>query len=169
MRRDDPVEKTAYWLRRNLSEVPKESRSGLLDHLGDIQAEIIAQEMDRRGEPGEDEARKWARFWFIRTIGSRPKETFAGILFDGQWRRLDSKVLTIGSVAQVSIAPRAIAEWVFSFPTCVLFIAHNHPSGARIPSHGDRVLTERLKSQFGFFSVGVEHFLTTHDDCRVVG
>ena len=44
VKRVDPVEKTSYWLRRNLSEVPAGRRSEILRLLGDVASDLVACE-----------------------------------------------------------------------------------------------------------------------------
>jgi DNA repair protein RadC len=151
----DPVENTAYWLRRNFRTVPKDRRAELLPILGDLQGEIVAQETTGHKFEGEKDAEAFAMEWFSNTIGFRRVENFAGILFDADFRLLDCKLLTSGATTAVAITRRELAEWIFRFPTSLLLLAHNHPSGSDRPSMGDFVLSNEIRQLLSRFQVSV--------------
>ncbi len=50
-----------------------------------------------------------------------------------------------GTVTEVTVSPRAIAELVFRYNAAAVVLAHNHPDGDTRPSASDISLTEELR------------------------
>ncbi len=92
-------------------------------------------------------------------IGSTT-ETVYILLFDSNFKLLNTVKLFEGSVNSAIVAPRKIFEEVTKVNASMFVMAHNHPNGVPVPSMEDIETTVALSGAFEMFSVGLlEHFV----------
>lgn len=98
-------------------------------------------------------------------IGSRPYEVFVSLYLDVRYRLIRAEESSRGTLTQTSVYPREIAREAMHLNAAALIVAHNHPSGAVLPSEADRELTQRLKSTLDLVDVRlVDHFIVSTTD-----
>ncbi len=74
----------------------------------------------------------------------RKNEVVSLVLMDSKNRVLYSGIITEGSVHTVPLYVRDIVTLAATYNASEAIIAHNHPSGNVMPSHGDIVATRKL-------------------------
>lgn len=65
-------------------------------------------------------------------------EHFAALLLDDRNRKLKHRVLASGGAGLITVTPRMVFSFALRYKAHVIFVAHNHPSGRRVPSSFDR-------------------------------
>jgi len=102
---------------------------------------------------------KIAGFLYPFFIGAVTEQSFA-LLLDNAMRPLDCMALGEGSVSEVLISVRRIAERAYTKKASALVLAHNHPQGIITPSNEDVRLTKRLAAAFDLLDLPlIEHFI----------
>jgi DNA repair protein RadC len=98
-------------------------------------------------------------------IGNRPYEVFVSLYLDVHYRLIRAEESSRGTLTQTSVYPREIAREAMHLNAAALIVAHNHPSGAVLPSDADRLLTQRLKSTLDLVDVRLlDHFIVSTTD-----
>ena len=82
----------------------------------------------------------------ISYLADRKQEHFLAISLNGANEVIASRVITVGLVNATQIHPREVFSDPITDRACAIIIAHNHPSGALIPSAEDLAITQRLKA-----------------------
>jgi DNA repair protein RadC len=88
-------------------------------------------------------------------MGARPHEVFAVMFLDAQHRLIALEELFRGTLTQTSVYPREVAVRALHHHASAVVLAHNHPSGAVVPSRADEVLTQTLKAALALVDVRV--------------
>lgn len=82
----------------------------------------------------------------ISYLADRKQEHFLAISLNGANEVIASRIITVGLVNAAQIHPREVFSDPITDRACAIIIAHNHPSGALIPSAEDIAITQRLKA-----------------------
>lgn len=72
-------------------------------------------------------------------------EVFAALFLDSQHRLLEYVELFRGTVDQASVYPREVVKDALRVNAAAVIFWHNHPSGNPEPSQADKVLTQRSR------------------------
>ena len=79
-----------------------------------------------------------------KLLGSRT-ERFIVICVDAQCRLLGQRVISEGSLSEVSAYPRSVMETALNYNAHSVFFCHNHPGGTCAPSAEDVTSTVQLQ------------------------
>ena len=128
-----------------LTLVPQLSRRYFLDSEAD-------------GDP-YDNVDKLGRMFVMQYVGAT-KEIVYLTMLDNKLRIIETVRLYEGSVNSAYITPRKIIEPCLRRGAAVAVLAHNHPSGAAVPSGDDLYTTKAIQSTLAAVGVPLlEHFL----------
>ena len=82
----------------------------------------------------------------IRHYADRKQEHFLCATINGANEVINVRVISIGLIDRSPVHPREVfADAVFD-RACAIIVAHNHPSGALVPSPSDLDVTRQLKA-----------------------
>lgn len=130
-----------------------------LQAVMELARRALAEEMVQRDVFTSPRA---VRDWLRLRIGALPHEVFVVLLLDAGNTLIDAVELFRGTLTQTSVYPREVVKLALAHNAAAVIFAHNHPSGAREPSHADETLTRELKHALGFIDVRVlDHFVVT--------
>lgn len=105
-----------------------------------------------------------ARFLFHRIFEREPREVFVVLFLDAQTNLIGHHIAYTGGLQHVTADPRQIFVTALLRNAASIVIAHNHPSGATEPSHGDRAATERLAEAGALLGISlVDHLIIGRD------
>lgn len=90
----------------------------------------------------------------LRGMGRYKQEHFVCIFLNARYEEVCRKTVGIGTVDGVHVLPRDIIIAGLKFNALYVIMAHNHPSGNLIASHGDIDVTKRIKNSLEL--VGME-------------
>ena len=78
---------------------------------------------------------------------------------------IHEEVLSIGTVGASIIHPREVFRPALTYAAVAVVLAHNHPSGAVLPSDDDRVLTKQVRAAGEVMGVPLlDHVIITEND-----
>ncbi len=93
-------------------------------------------------------------------LADRDHEVFSVMMLDSQHQLIADVILFRGTLSQTSVSPREVVKLALSYNAASVIFAHNHPSGANLPSQADVHLTETLKQALALVDVRtVDHFI----------
>ena len=101
---------------------------------------------------------------YLKGIANKKQEHIVGLFLNARFEVLDSRVICIGSLDNVSVLPRDVILPALEVNASSVILAHNHPSNNPKPSKEDLVITKRIKE--GLELVGLElldHIIITKD------
>ena len=90
-----------------------------------------------------DSSLKLGRFLVDRYVGCRVERTYL-LCLDNTGRLMACRMLSEGSLEQVPVIPRQVAEEAMRTGATAVVLAHNHPNGFALPSSQDIQLTKHL-------------------------
>jgi DNA repair protein RadC len=97
-----------------------------------------------------------------REFGHAEQECFAVVLLDARQSVISTRVVGMGSIAQVDVHPREVFKYAVRCSAHSLIVAHNHPSGDPAPSEADLALTDRLVKAGATMGIPVlDHLIVT--------
>lgn len=76
--------------------------------------------------------------------GDDAREQFLAFMLDAKNKLLGWEVVAIGGLTGVDVHPRELFRPAIVAPAAAIVMAHNHPSGDRVPSPEDLELTRRM-------------------------
>lgn len=138
-----------------------DSPSAIRAREDDIIAEakaILDQRLFTRGRRlnSPDDVRSYLKL----KLAAEPNEVVAVIFMDTQLRVITFEILQYGTIDQVFISPRHVAQRCLKHNAAAVFVAHNHPSGNPEPSEDDYSLTERLRDALALLDIQLlDHFI----------
>ncbi len=110
------------------------------------------------GDP-YDNVDKLGRMFVMQYVGATREIVYLTML-DNKLRIIETVKLYEGSVNSAYITPRKIIEPCLRRGAAVAVLAHNHPSGAPIPSGDDLYTTKTIQSTLAAVGIPLlEHFL----------
>jgi DNA repair protein RadC len=72
----------------------------------------------------------------VELLDGRVRETFVAVFLDGQYQLIASEILFMGSIDSACVYHRVVMMSALSHHTLSIIVAHNHPSGSRVPRSG---------------------------------
>lgn len=113
-----------------------------------------------RGLNSPDDVRSYLKL----KLAAEPNEVVAVIFMDTRLRVITFEILQYGTIDQVFISPRHVAQRCLKHNAAAVIVAHNHPSGDPEPSANDYRLTERLRDALGLLEIRMlDHFIVGKD------
>ena len=98
----------------------------------------------------------------IREACHEEQETFVVLLMNARMRPLATRVVGLGTLAQVDVHPREVFREAVRMSAHAIVVGHNHPSGDPEPSSADIELTERLVAAGKILGIPVlDHVIVT--------
>ncbi|MDY6953169.1 MAG: DNA repair protein RadC [Thermodesulfobacteriota bacterium] len=82
----------------------------------------------------------------IRHYADRKQEHFLCISLNGANEVITARVVSVGLVNKTQVHPREVFADPITDRASAIIVAHNHPSGALIPSKDDVAVTKQLKA-----------------------
>ncbi len=101
-----------------------------------------------------------------RLIGGERKECFYVICVDAQCRLLGARMISVGTLSEVSAYPRSVVETALNLNAHSVFFTHNHPGGTCAPSAEDIASTiqiQRLLNGIGILVL--DHVIVAGQSC----
>ena len=98
-------------------------------------------------------------------LAGRDRECFVVFFFDALHRVIASEEITQGTLLQTSVYPREVVRAALRHNAAAVILAHNHPSGATLPSEADIALTVQLKQALAMVCVTtLDHLIVAGDN-----
>jgi DNA repair protein RadC len=117
-----------------------------------------AQSADVKTIHNPDEAANYLR----PIMAALPHEEFWVIYLSSANTILGSSRVSQGGVGNISVDSRIIVKQAVETLSASIILAHNHPSGAAIPSEEDKQLTAKIKEAAALFDISVlDHLIIT--------
>lgn len=141
-----------------------ESESPMDDESGKKMSALqeILRRFSRRGKPiqcPEDIYRKLSHY----AIGAQ-QEMLIIMSLDGAHVPISTTVVSVGLLNKTIVHPREVFAKAIEERACTIVMAHNHPSGALIPSEDDKDVTVRIKKAGDLLGVKLlDHLIITED------
>ena len=135
--------------------------AALLKMIPQILRVYLCDQQERGGRL--DSTAKLGQFLLSRYVGCRVERTYL-LCLDNTGRLLACRMLSEGSLEQVPIIPRQVAEEAMRTGATAVVLAHNHPNGFALPSTPDVTLTRTL--YLALDGVGVhlaDHIIVAQD------
>lgn len=82
-------------------------------------------------------------------------EVFLCIFLDNQLGLIRSVEMFRGTIDSASVYPREVVKKALELNAAAVIFAHNHPSGMREPSIGDRIITKKLQDALNMIDIRV--------------
>ncbi len=99
----------------------------------------------------------------IRHYADRKQEHFICISVNGANEIITSRVVSVGLVNKTQVHPREVFADPITDRASAIIVAHNHPSGALIPSKEDIEVTKQLKSAGKILGIKLlDHIIFNH-------
>lgn len=106
-----------------------------------------------------------AMMYAIPLMAGRAEEVFYVVSLDAACRVLQAELLAEGTVAEVRLHPRQIAEVAIRNRASSVIFIHNHPAGTAKPSTEDLRLTEIFQKALQPLSIKVlDHIIVAGDN-----
>ncbi|MFC1512630.1 DNA repair protein RadC [bacterium] len=100
--------------------------------------------------------------YFNVSIANKREEKFVTLFLNSRNKALAVETLQTGTVGEVVVYPRKIAERALYHSAAGVIIAHNHPGGSLAPSKQDKRLTKRIKDALQTIDVLLlDHIIVT--------
>jgi len=81
------------------------------------------------------------------------REHFTVLFLDIKNRLVESRTLSVGTVAQATVYPREVLRACIEANASGVILCHNHPSGSTEASAGDRDITAKIKAALSYIDV----------------
>lgn len=88
-------------------------------------------------------------------LAQSERERFGVLFLDSQNSVIGFEVLFEGTLSQTSVYPRELVRRALQLNAGAVILAHNHPSGAAVPSRADEHLTQTLRAALALVDVRV--------------
>ena len=140
------------------SSVNEESPKYQEDQLIKESISILEQRMFKRGPYLErpEDVRQYLRL----QLAGETQEVFSALFLDARHRVVAYEPLFYGTIDSVSVYPRRILQRALEHQCVAIIVAHNHPSGDKNPSQGDKEITKVLNDLLPKLNVRLlDHFI----------
>ena len=105
--------------------------------------------------------------YLVELLDGRACETFVAIFLDGQYRFIASEILFVGSIDSAYVYHRVVMMRALSHHASSIIVAHNHPSGSRLPSQADIDTTRKLAKCLNIVDIElVDHVIVAAGRCE---
>lgn len=92
-------------------------------------------------------------------------ESFFILLLNRQNNTIGYAKISQGGIIGTIVDVKIIAKYVVDTLASSVILAHNHPSGNKIPSNADKSITNKIKEGLKLFEVQVlDHIVLTEED-----
>ena len=121
--------------------------------------------LERRVYTGEkfDEPRSAGTYCALR-LATSLHEQFLVLFLTTKHQLIAAETLFQGTIDGADVHVRLVAQRALHHNAAAIILAHNHPSGAPIPSAADRLVTARIRESLRWLDVRVlDHFIVTPD------
>lgn len=99
----------------------------------------------------------------IHHYADRKQEHFICISVNGANEVIASRVVTVGLVNRTQVHPREVFSDPITDRASAIIIAHNHPSGALVPSREDIEITKQIKTSGEILGIRLlDHIIFNH-------
>lgn len=106
-----------------------------------------------------------AKKYFSAYLKSEHVEIIVAAAVSEDFRILDSKILNSGSVSEVMLSCREVADFAIKSEASYVFIAHNHPMGVCTPSEADISSTRKIKNALELLGIVLaDHIISGCDN-----
>ena len=86
------------------------------------------------------------------------------LCLDAKRRLISTSLIDEGTVDEVAVYPRKVAEAAIGYKASAVILAHNHPSGSLAPTRRDLETTEAIVNGLGFMRINVlDHVIIAGD------
>lgn len=103
----------------------------------------------------------------VELLDGRVRETFVAVFLDGQYQLIASEILFMGSIDSACVYHRVVMMSALSHHTSSIIVAHNHPSGSRVPGQADIDLTRRRARCLNIVDIElVDHVIVAAGRCE---
>ena len=134
--------------------------------LGVVRAWSFAQVNE--AEPIQN-ATQAERFCKALVAGARTEEAWT-LALNARCKLIGKRRIATGSLSEVSIYPRIIAETALSYNAHSIIICHNHPGGTCTPSFEDINITRNIQNALKALGVLVlDHIIIAGDNAYSMG
>lgn len=122
-------------------------------HLTSLKNEVPLDTVERIGA------------FFTDLFACESNEVMYQLCLDAKGRKLNCQKVAEGDPSSVSLHLRHIVQNALKCNAVMVAIAHNHPSGVAIPSHGDRIATAQIADALRAVNVTlVDHIVVAGND-----
>jgi len=105
--------------------------------------------------------------YLVELLDGRVRETFVAVFLDGQYQLIASEILFMGSIDSACVYNRVVMMSALSHHASSIIVAHNHPSGSRVPSQDDIDMTRRLARCLNIVDIElVDHVIVAAGRCE---
>lgn len=95
----------------------------------------------------------------LSDIRTKQQEYFVCLTLDGANRLIAKRTITIGTLTASLVHPREVFADAITDRAASIIVAHNHPSGDKLPSAHDIDLTNRLAEAGSLIGVYLRHHI----------
>ena len=96
-------------------------------------------------------------------LSSERNEVFAIAFLNNAHRLIAFEKLFQGTISETTVYPRTVVQKALNYNAAAVLLAHNHPSGACIPSQADRQTTYQLKEILKYMNIEVlDHIIVSN-------
>ena len=105
--------------------------------------------------------------YLVELLDGRVCETFVAVFLDGQYQLITSEILFVGSIDSACVYHRVVMMRALSHHASSIIVAHNHPSGSRVPSQADIDTTRKLAKCLNIVDIElVDHVIVAAGRCE---
>lgn len=144
-----------------LTKIKGISTSKAIELLGAFE---ISRRISRENCLNEDvsDAEDDLKDYLIKTIGHLKQENVLAVFLNKHNRIIGSKIIYVGTIDSSYFQPREIFREALQCFASRIVLAHNHPSGGKLPSQNDLIMTEKLLEAGRTMNIEVaDHYIVT--------
>ena len=105
--------------------------------------------------------------YLVELLDGRVRETLVAVFLDGKYQLIASEILFMGSIDSACVYNRVVMMSALSHHASSIIVAHNHPSGSRVPSQDDIDMTRRLARCLNIVDIElVDHVIVAAGRCE---
>ena len=139
---------------------------GTAEKLASILPLIRLYHAEKAGEKTIISNRKSLESFCKSILAGEKYEKFVVVCVNAQCRVLGYKVISNGTLSEVSAYPRLVAENALNYNAHSVFFAHNHPGGTCHPSPEDIASTIQLQRLLkGMDILTLDHMILAGNNC----
>lgn len=127
---------------------------------------VARRHLRERDNPGEilDTFSKCGRYLLPYFFGERDEVVYL-LCLDGKLKVRNCQLMYRGSVNNVLVSARRLAETAIACGAAYVVLAHNHTNGIAVPSQDDEAATRRLRDALSGIGIQlIDHIVVANDD-----
>jgi DNA repair protein RadC len=103
-------------------------------------------------------------FEHLQNMGSLQKEQLRGLYLNSRYQVVHEEVISVGSLTANIVHPREVFRPAIEHGAVAVIVAHNHPSGALIPTDADLEVTRQLVATGKIIGIELlDHLVITNE------